>query len=141
MRVARCILAISLLTLSIHAQLNRGAITGTLTDTTSAVIPNARVVVKNTNTGATNETETNASGQYNVPNLAPGPYEITFESSSFKKLVRSGIVLGATEVLRLDATLEVGSLAESIQISAEAPRLQSETPEVGTSLSNKELVD
>ena len=99
------------------------------------------MTVKNTSTGAANETETNASGQYNVPNLAPGPYEVTFESASFKKLVRSGINLGATEVLRLDATLEVGSVAESIQISAEAPRLQSETPEVGTSLSNKELVD
>jgi hypothetical protein len=70
-----------------------------------------------------------------------GLYELTFESPSFKKLVRSGIEVGATEVVRVDVSLEVGSVTESVQITGEAPRLQSDTPEVGTSLTNKELVD
>jgi hypothetical protein len=135
------LLFVVLATLAAQAQLNRGSLTGTLTDPTGGVIPEARVTIRNSNTGATYETRTNAAGQYNMPNLPPGAYELTFEAPSFKKLVRSGIELGVTDVVRVDATLEVGSVAESVQISAEAPRLQSDTPEVGTSLTNKELVD
>src|SRR2546428_410927 len=117
--VARFLFVISF-TLAVLGQLDRGSLTGTLTDSTGAVIPDTRVTVKNTATGAAYETRANSSGQYAMPNLAPGPYELTFEAPSFKKLVRSGINLGATEVVRVDATLEVGSVAESIQITAEA---------------------
>src|SRR6266536_2005903 len=113
----------------VRAQLSRGSLTGVVTDSTAAVIPNAKVTVTNPNTGASWQTFTNANGQYSVPNLPPGPYELTFEAASFKKLVRSGIELGATEVLRVDATLEVGAVTDSVQITAESPRLQTETPE------------
>jgi Carboxypeptidase regulatory-like domain len=122
-----------------QAQLSRGSLTGVVTDSTGAVIPNAKVTVVNPNTAASWQTVTNANGQYSVPNLPPGPYELTFESASFKKLVRSGIDLGATEVLRVDAALEIGAVTESVQITAESPRLQTETPEVGTSLINTEI--
>src|ERR1051326_3070833 len=124
---------------SAPAQLSRGSLTGVVTDATGAVIPNARVTVTNPNTAASWQTVTNANGQYSVPNLPPGPYELTFEAPSFKKLVRSGIELGAPEVLRVDAALEVGAVTDSVQITAESPRLQTETPEVGTSLANTEL--
>src|SRR5262249_8804303 len=58
-----------------------------------------------------------------------------------KQLIRSGINLNATEVLRVDAVLEVGQVAEKVVVTAEAPRLQTDSPEVGTSLSNAQLVD
>src|SRR5262249_58185378 len=82
---------------------------------------------------------TNEVGQYIQPNLPAGPYQITFEAASFKTLVRSGITLGATEVLRIDATMEVGAVTESVSVQAAAPRLQTEAPEVSTSLPAREL--
>jgi hypothetical protein len=123
------------------AQLNRGSITGVLTDPTGAVIPGAKISIKNMATGAVYEIESNAAGQYTMPNLPTGPYQITFEAPSFKKLVRDGVTLSATEVLRVDATLEVGSVSESVQVTAEVPRLQTETPEVAGTLSNRQLID
>src|ERR1041385_309853 len=121
------------------AQLSRGSLTGVVTDSTAAVIPNVKVIVTNPNNGATWQTVTNGNGQYSIPNLQTGAYELTFEAPAFKKLVRSGIDLSATEVLRIDATLEVGAVTDSVQITAESPRLQTETPEVGTPLINSEL--
>lgn len=120
-------------------QLNRGSLTGTVTGASGAVIPGIGVTIKNTGTNAIYPTKTNAAGQYTMPNLPVGSYELTFEATGFKKLVRSGIMLGVTEVARVDALLEVGSVTESVQITAEAPRLQSDTPMVGTSLTNREL--
>ena len=130
-----------LASLSLYAQLNRGSITGVLSDSTGAVIPTAKVTVKNLANGAVYETQTNSNGQFTTPNLPPGSYEVAFEAASFKRLVRSGIELGATEVARVDASLEVGAVTESVQITAEAEKLQTETPEVGTSLRNRELID
>src|SRR5215472_8169595 len=130
-----------LVSLSLYGQLNRGSITGVVTDSTGAVIPDAKVSVTNISNGASYQANTNANGQFTVPNLPPGPYEVAFEASSFKRLVRSGIELGATEVARIDAALEVGAVTESVQITAQAEKLQTETPEVSTSLSNRELID
>ena len=123
------------------SQLNRGALTGTVTDASGAVIPQVKITIKNTATQATYETVCNDSGQYNMPNLPPGPYQVVGEAPNFKRLVRSGVTLGATQVLRVDLALEIGAVAESVSVTAEAPRLQTEVPEVGTSLSNKQLVD
>jgi hypothetical protein len=122
-----------------NAQLDRGSLTGTVTDPTGAVVPDVKVSARNTATNAVYETRSNPAGQYTMPNLPVGAYEVTFESPAFKKLVRSGITLGVTEVLRIDAMLEVGSLSESVQIMAEAPRLTSDTPMTGTSLTSRDL--
>ena len=127
--------------LGAFAQLDRGTLAGTVTDQTGALVPAVKITIRNTATNATYETTTNAAGQYTVPNLPVGSYEVTFQAAAFKKLVRSGITVSVTEVAHVDASLEVGSLAESIEIAAQAPRLESDTPLVGTSLTNKELTD
>jgi len=127
--------------LPLGAQLDRGALTGAVTDTSGAVMPNVKVTIQNTATGATYPTETNEFGQFHTPNLPTGSYQIIFEADGFKRLVRGGITLRATEVLRVDALLELGSVVESVEVTASLPRLQTETPEVGTALTNKQLVD
>jgi hypothetical protein len=123
------------------AQLDRGSLTGTVADSSGAVIPKVQIVVRNVATGASYTAQSNASGLYTAANLPPARYEMTFESQGFKKLVRENITLGATEVLRIDAVLAVGSVTESVEVTAEVPRLQTETPEVGTSLDNNQLLD
>src|SRR5262249_12562755 len=122
-------------------QLDRGTFSGTVTDPTGAPIAAARVSISLVATGAMYNTATNAVGQFSVPNLPVGAYQVTFEAAGFRRLVRSGVDLGATEVLRLDASLEVGSLTESIEVTGQAPRLQADTPEVATTLSNNQLMN
>ena len=123
------------------AQLDRGSLTGTVNDSSGAAIPKAQITVRNTATGATYTAQSSATGQYTAANLPPARYQLVFESQGLKKLLRDNVTLGATEVLRVDAVLEVGSVTESIEVTAEVPRLQTETPEVGTSLDNEQLLD
>lgn len=123
------------------AQMNRGTLTGTVSDSSGAVIPGAQVTVLNTATGAKNQIATTEAGTYTMPNLQPGPYALEVTAPSFKKLLRKGIELSASQILRVDATLEVGAVTESVSVTAEVPRLQTDTREVGTSISNKELLD
>lgn len=141
LRLFRLLAVILLSALLLSAQLNRGSITGTVTDNSGAVIPNVKLTIRNKATGAVYEAAANESGQYNAPNLPTGTYTVTFEAPSFKKVERNDVELGVTQVLRVDATMEVGAVTESVSISAETPRLQTDSPEVGTSLTNKQLLD
>jgi hypothetical protein len=130
-----------LATVPLCAQQDRGTFTGTVTDPTGAVIPNVKVTVANTETNARYESATNEAGQYRVPNLPVGSYQITFENQGFKSTVRDGLVLNVAQVVRIDARLEIGSATESVQVTAEAPLLQTETPDVGTLLNNRQVID
>ena len=123
------------------AQLDRGQIVGSVSDTTGAVIPDVRITIRNPATGATYETVTNENGQYARPNLPVGPYIVIAEKEGLKRLDHSGIQLKATEVLRVDLTLEVGSVTESIEVTASVPRIQSDSPETGTALDSKQMID
>ena len=123
------------------AQLDRGSLTGTVTDKTGAVIPGVQILVRNIETGAVYPIQSNRAGQYTAANLPAANYEITFETPGFKKLVREKVILGATQVVRIDAAMEVGSVSDSIEVTAETPRLQTETPEVGTSINADQLLD
>ncbi|HXJ42211.1 MAG TPA: carboxypeptidase-like regulatory domain-containing protein, partial [Bryobacteraceae bacterium] len=122
--IAKWVFAVAVFSLSLYAQLSRGSITGVLTDSSGAVIPAAKVSVRNISNGAISRSTTNNNGQFTLPNLPPGSYEVVFEEPNFKRLVRSGIELGATEVARVDASMEVGAVTESVQVSAEAEKLQ-----------------
>jgi hypothetical protein len=121
-------------------QLNRGTITGTVSDTTGAIIPQVQVVVQNTATNVKYQTQTEA-GTYTAPSLPPGPYQITFQAASFKKLVRSGFSLEVNQVLRVDVTLEVGAVTESVEVTAPVSLIQTDSPEVGTTLPQSEFKD
>ena len=124
-----------------YAQLDRGTLTGTVLDASGAAIPNASVVITMTGTNAVYPTQTNDVGQYNVPNLPIGTYSIKFEAPGFKVQQRENITLQISQVLRLDAQLEVGSEKEVISVVAEAALLQTETPEVGTTVVRDYIFD
>lgn len=124
---------------ALFAQLDRGTLTGTVTDPTGAVVPNVKITFTNQGTGAISTTETNEAGQYSRPNLPIGTYQLTAEAPGFKKTVRAGVTLGVTEVLRVDIQLELGSTGESVEVTTELTRLETDTPQIGTSLSAKSL--
>jgi hypothetical protein len=75
---------------------------------------------------------TNEQGLYRVPYLNPGSYQITFEASGFRRLVRSGIELRAAETPRIDVVLEIGQVVESVEVSARAALLETETSATAT---------
>jgi hypothetical protein len=123
------------------AQQDRGTLVGTVTDPTGAAIPGVSVTITHVQTNQRYDTVTNVVGQYRVPNLPVGEYRITFEAKGFKTAVRQGITLNVTDVLRIDGRLQVGDTSESITVTAEASLLQTETPEVGTLMGTRQVID
>ncbi len=103
------------------AQSFRGSISGTVTDATGAVVPQAHVTLKSAGAGLSREATTNAEGVYALPDLPPGTYTLTVSAAGFKEARSSDIILTAQQNTRFDATLEVGAISESVQVRATAP--------------------
>ncbi|MGH8248129.1 MAG: carboxypeptidase-like regulatory domain-containing protein, partial [Gammaproteobacteria bacterium] len=114
------LLVVILLALPVYAQTGQGTIVGIVTDATGAVIPSVSVRIVNPQTGFVHTAATNEEGLYRVPYLNPGMYELTFEASGFKKLVRSNIQVRSTETARVDVALEVGTVTEAVEVQAQA---------------------
>ncbi len=123
------------------AQQDRGTFTGTVTDPSGGAIPGVMITIKNINTGAVYNSETNEVGQYTVPNLPIGQYSLTFESPGFKQTVRDGLTLQIAQIARVDVMLEIGATTESVTVTGETPLLQTDSPEVGAALDNDRIVD
>lgn len=104
---------------------------GTVTDASGAVVAGAKVNVRSVERSFVYESETNASGEYYIPYLTSGSYELEVEAGGFKKYVRSGIVLRTGESPRINVELELGSVAESITVDAAPPLLETETTSSG----------
>jgi len=121
------------------AQSNVASVTGILSDSSGAVIPGAEIVITNRSTGVVYRTQTNAAGVYVAPSLIPGPYTIDFQAPGFKKRQIQDLTLETAQKLRLDATLEVGDVAETVEVQAVATPLQSETAEMSDTISSSEI--
>ena len=124
----------------LFAQNERGNVTGVVTDSTGAVVPNVSVVLTNLATNIPERVTTTSSGEYNAPNLSPGAYRIEIAATGFKRFVEGGVVISAGSTARIDARLEVGSVGESIEVTASVAQLQTENAKISTAVQNK-LVD
>ena len=102
------------------------ALQGTISDTQQAFVPDATVRVTNTTTGVTREVATSADGVYRVPSLGAGVYTVEIEKTGFLKARRENLRLGISETLRLDFTLEVSGVAESVTVESKAPLVETE---------------
>ena len=106
---------------TVQAQNLYGAIHGTVTDASGAVLPNARVTVVNTSTGIITRAATDSKGYFILPQLqAGGPYTVTVTASGFKSFTQSGLTLNVNDNRDVEAKLEVGSGTTTIQVSASA---------------------
>ncbi len=122
------------------AQSDRGVITGTVTDSSSAAVPGAKVAVRNVATNVGSSTETTSSGDFTIPALPVGTYELRVEKQGFKTSVRSEVIVNAGATVAVNAMLEVGAVSESVQVAATLELLQTSTAKVTTAVSNK-MVD
>lgn len=114
-------------------------VTGQVTDSNGAVIPNATVVVTNTDTGAERRVQTNDEGLYTVSPLTPGPYTVTVEQTNFKRSVQT-LTLSARDRRPVNITLEPGLATETVTVTDEAPLIQ-ESPTGQSLISGTQVVE
>src|SRR6185436_12883084 len=117
------------------AQTARGAITGTVSDVTSAVIPGVSITATETQTSSRYETVSTETGNYTLTQLPAGVYQLSAELPGFKRYVRQGITVLVAQTLRLDISLDVGSNNESVTVTEAAPLLKTESSEVAHNVS------
>ncbi|MEO8594326.1 MAG: TonB-dependent receptor [Candidatus Solibacter sp.] len=123
------------------AQVNRGTLTGVITDPSGAVVPGVKVTATHVETGTSSQTTSSEGGSYTIPALQIGIYRLEFEAASFKKVIRNGVELAAGATLRQDVSLDIGSVGESVQVTAQASPLETETTRVATTIQEKLVQD
>jgi hypothetical protein len=123
------------------AQEFRGSFSGTVTDAGGGNVPNARITATESNTGTKSSTVSNSDGQYTLPFLAPGAYTITAELSGFKRYSRDRVQLGAGDHQVNDIHLEIGDVSTTLNVTSEAPQLNTENASVGQSITTQEVAD
>lgn len=127
---------------AVHAQsLLYGSITGTVTDTSGAVIPAATVTAQDIQTGVTATATTDSAGIYRFANLQPGTYKVTIAGKGFASQQTSGVQVTANSVTRQDAQLKVASATQQVIVTTQAPILQTDTADVHTDISSQQIED
>ena len=120
----------------LRAQVAGGTLSGTITDPSGAVVPNAEVVIKNSATGITKTATTNADGFYSAANLVPGSYEVSVSAAGFNTEVKKGIVInvGAQPVFNL--ILQIGAVANRVEVTTEAPTVQLTSSDISATVNS-----
>jgi hypothetical protein len=134
------LLAVAIGSLPLAAQQFYGTITGTVTDPTGAVVPNANVKVTNIDTNVTVLSRTNAAGVYVANNLIVGTYRIQVEASGFKKAIADKVTVEVGATPKVDLALTVGQSNETVEVTAaNAPILQTEQTDLGQTMDTNRL--
>jgi outer membrane receptor protein involved in Fe transport len=136
-----CVLAATVLTATpLLAQSTTGGFQGTVTDPSGAALPGVTVMIVNPDTNLLRSTVTNASGNYDAPLLPPGRYNISVDLAGFRKLEKTGLVLQVNQNARIDFTLEMASIEESVQVVAQAPLIDTKDSSVRQVVDGTEVV-
>ncbi len=137
---AFAIAALAISASALFAQSDLGSIQGVVKDQSASSVPNATVKAKNQGTGAERQTKTNESGVYTFTNVQAGLYTVTVEAAGFKKFESVSNKLDAASKLGIDATLTVGAASETVEVTASATALQTESATV-QKLVTREQID
>lgn len=135
----RLLLTCALAATLVFAQSDRGTITGTVSDATGALIPNAEIILTNTNTGSRSSTVTTGTGNYTVLALPAGTYTLAIEQAGFSKYQQTNIQVQVAVTTRVDVVLKVGTSAESVAVTAESTLLKTESAEQSTTITGKQI--
>ena len=118
------------------AQTITGSITGTITDPAGAVMPEATVAARNVDTNITTQAKTSSAGVYNLLFLPVGTYTISVQASGFKTATLTPFPLSVNQTARIDVTMEVGTITETVHVSEAAPLMQTESTQTGDVISS-----
>lgn len=113
-------------------QVSTGTILGTVKDSSGAVLPGAKVVVQNEDTGISRTLDADENGHYSAVSLSPGKYRVTVTRDGFQTEIRTGIVLAVAQEQVVDLSLTVGSVAQSVVVTGAAPLVESTTASLGS---------
>ena len=118
----------------IHAQILYGSIVGTVTDAQGAKVPGATVTVTNRETNLTRDTVTDGEGNYSVTNVLAGPYDVRVSLAGFRESLRTNVPVTIGQIARVDVSLEVGTLTETVTVASAAELLQTDKADVSTEI-------
>ena len=116
------------------AQSDRGTITGTVADATGAVVPGASITITNMGTQTKESTVATDTGNFTIPSVSAGKYEVAVSAPGFSRSVQQGIQVQVAMTIRLNVVLQVGSATESVTVTAQAPLLRTENAEQSTNV-------
>lgn len=126
---------------SLWPQAFTATLSGTVVDSTSAVVAGARVRVVNIETSQVAVVESDGTGRFVAASLQPGGYSLTVQAPGFKMLERTGIVLRVAQSMELELRLEVGQVTESVEVTAQPPLIESGTSTVGQVIDNRTILN
>jgi hypothetical protein len=136
---ALVVLSFLVLSTVAFAQRDLGTITGTITDAQGAAIPNAKITLTEDATGLVYPLQSNDAGAFNRPALKTGTYSITVEATGFQKAQQKGLILNPGETASANIILQVGNETQTVEVTAAAPLLQTESPAIGASLNTAQI--
>ena len=116
-----------------------GTIVGTVTDPTGAVVANAKITITDLDNGFVRTDTSNATGNYNAPELPPGAYVVKVEAAGFKMLEQKDITLEVGTTVRVNAPLEVGTVGQSVTVEANAVQVQADTSDVSQTITSSQI--
>ena len=131
------ILAILTGAATLRAQVSGATLSGTVTDPSAAVIPNATISIKNVATGIVRQVTTDASGVYNAPNLLPGTYEVSVTAAGFSTAIRGGVTLTVGAQQLLNFALKVGEATQKVEVTTEAAPIELASSEISGVVTQK----
>ncbi len=127
---------VSLIAVGAHGQTVQGVITGTITDPSGAVVPNATVTITNSETGLAQTTTTETNGAYRLPLVPPGTYTIEIKASGFAEERASGIIVQASQTVPISFKLQVAQTSQVIEVTGQAQLVQTATSDLSTQVDN-----
>jgi hypothetical protein len=126
---------------SASAQLSSASVTGGVKDASGAVVPGARIVLKNASTGVERAATSNDSGSYNLPAVPPGPYTLQATKTGFATFSSGGFTLVVSQTSTIDITMTVGAVNETVSVQAEGQTLETGSSQLGTVIGSREVTD
>ena len=121
----------------LHAQSSYGSIVGTVTDASGAVVPGATVTVTNVGTSEKRTQKADAAGNFRFVNLTPANYKIQVEMTNYKRTVRDAIPVQIDQAVRVDVALQVGSATEIVEVTTQAPLIETDSGTLGSQVEGK----
>ena len=116
-------------------------LTGNVVDSTGAAVVGVTIAIRNAYTGIERQVVSGEAGEYTLPFLAPGDYTVTVTKQGFRQVRREGIRLEVNQTGRLDFTLEIGAVTETVEVSAGVPLIDSDTSSIGQVIETKAIED
>src|ERR1700693_2320306 len=141
LQLALCLAMGGIFGVRLSAQTSYGTVAGTVTDASGAAIGDAEMTITNIASGEKRVQPTSSDGFYNFVNLVPGTYRLEFEKTGFKPAAHPDVIVEVEQTARIDFTMQVGEVSQTIEVTGETPLLQAETSSLGQVVEGRKVAE